>query len=343
MRAVGLSNRWIGRATLLGLTTWGLACGETSTQPTIDSIVIQAAKSTSEGSGDPEVMKVDPPDAPQDTRLVLTVTGSGFDKTAKVEMLLNEESTDDITTNSTKFVNSKRLRADITIAANAAVKKFDVAVTVTAANRRKRGIGIELFEVTDTTQECQIGFDLTLDDSKPVRSDGGDQYQDAIDKVQVSTGSGPGFRFDTNGNQKLQGRNDTRLVTLDFTGTAGEGLTDPNVPTGIDFRFDIQPSANSDEGLNLCALDINNGVGTVSAKIRFAVPGTKEGYRLRYGGITSTGNDCGALGVEEIKVTRKGETTWELVSGPTACLLPDRGEIMAVIAMPIAFTITAQP
>ena len=195
----------------------------------------------------------------------------------------------------------------------------------------------------DTTQECQIGFDLTLDDTQPVRSDGGDQYQDAIDKVQVSTGSGPGFRFDTNGNQKLQGRNDTRLVTLDFTGTAGEGLTDPNVPTGIDFRFDIQPSANSDEGLNLCALDINNGVGTVSAKIRFAVPGTKEGYRLRYGGITSTGNDCGALGVEEIKVTRKGETTWELVSGPTACLLPDRGEIMAVIAMPIAFTITAQP
>ena len=199
----------------------------------------------------------------------------------------------------------------------------------------------------DTTQECQIGFDLTLDDSQPVRSDGGDQYQDAIDKVQVSTGSGPGFRFDTNGNQKLQGRNDTRLVTLVFPSLDVEGepftFAGQSVTRGIDLRFDIQPSANSDEGLNLCALDINNGVGTVSAKIRFAVPGTKEGYRLRYGGITSTGKNCGRLGVEEIKVTRKGETTWELVSGPTACLLPDRGEIMAVIAMPIAFTITAQP
>jgi len=146
MRAVGLSNRWIGRATLLGLTTWGLACGETSTQPTIDSIVIQAARGGGGSGPKVKVNSTDPTGAPQDTRLDVTVFGSGFDMTSQVEFLLNRKSTNDIKTNSTKLVDENEVLADITIAADAVVDLFDVKVT--AAGGRKRGIGIELFEVS---------------------------------------------------------------------------------------------------------------------------------------------------------------------------------------------------
>lgn len=329
----------------MGLAAWGLACGETSTQPTIDSIVIQAAQG--DGGSGPKVNSTLPTGAPQGTeQLKVMVFGSGFDETSTVEFLLNRKSTNDIKTNSTKFVNDNEVVADITIAAGAAVDLFDVEVTLAATGGgRKRGIGIELFEVTGTTQECQIGFNLTFVDTKystsPVQSDIIDMigtYENGVDKVQVGTGSGPGFRFDTNGNQKLEGKNDKRLVTLNFPSHDVENelftFAGQNVARGIDLRFD-----KSDGGLNLCAL---NGPPTVPMTLRFAVPDTKDGYILRYGGTTVTGVDCG---VDEVTVTRTGTepAEWVLASGPTACLLPTHGAIMAVVAMPFAFTITAQP
>lgn len=152
MRAQHLLNHpslWIRAVILLGVAAWALACGEHSTQPTIDGISIRAAKGGNGGgkggNGDVTVKDTDPPGAPQGTRLVVKVTGSGFDETSELEMLLNEQTTDDITTNSTGFVSSREVQADITIAADAAVDLFDVEVT--AAGGGRRGIGIELFEV----------------------------------------------------------------------------------------------------------------------------------------------------------------------------------------------------
>ena len=211
----------------------------------------------------------------------------------------------------------------------------------------------------DKTQDCQIRFDLTLGTltDPVVRSDNGELYKDGLDRVSVHTGSGDGFRFDTNGgSQKLEKNNDIRRVTLDFTGTGPEHDTNFKslmkkvdgvpIPKGIDLRF------TKDKGglkLDLCALDVYES-GTVSVALTFL---DLEGsvWTLRYGGVR-LGIDCGA----EVRVTRTNDDTWQLASGPTACLnkgypgqpeetacLPGQPkEPTCVVDMPIAFTIVAQ-
>ena len=198
----------------------------------------------------------------------------------------------------------------------------------------------------DKTQDCQIQFDLTLGTLLPVRSDNGD-YKDGLDRVSVHTGSGDGFRFDTNGgSQKVEKNNDIRRVTLDFTDTEFESLMarddsgDP-IPKGIDLRFTKDKVGLK---LDLCALDVYES-GTVSVALTFL---DLEGsvWALRYGGVSSSGNDCGAKKVDEVTVTRTEEGIWQLASGPTACLnkgYPGQPEEPTfVVAMPIAFTIVAQ-
>ena len=370
MTASHLSNRWLPAALPLAVCIWALACGEPPTEPRIDGIAIVAAKGGNGNGGnggkdDVTVRGTDPPGAPQDTRLVVKVTGSGFDETSKVAMLLDEQATDDITTNSTTFVSSREVNADITIAPDAAVDLFDVEVT--AFGGRRRGIGIELFEVTAKSQECQLGFDLTFDDSNPVRSDDGSgMYTNGVDKVAVFTGSGDGFRFDTNGDQKVEWKTDIRRVTLDFTGTVdkdGNSLErlmetdaagDP-VPKGIDLRF--KQGAVHTDGLNLCALD-HEGIsgptsGTVAVGIAFidsSDPDFKIGEgnnaRLSYGDIGGPNVDVDCSIVDEVKVTRTAVDTWELESTDDACLVlggPLERVFAGEVPMPFKFTIVAQP
>ena len=216
-------------------------------------------------------------------------------------------------------------------------------------------------------QECQLGFDLTFDDSNPVRSDDGSgMYTNGVDKVAVFTGSGDGFRFDTNGDQKVEWKTDIRRVTLDFTGTVdkdGNSLErlmetdaagDP-VPKGIDLRF--KQGAVHTDGLNLCALD-HEGIsgptsGTVAVGIAFidsSDPDFKIGEgnnaRLSYGDIGGPNVDVDCSIVDEVKVTRTAVDTWELESTDDACLVlggPLERVFAGEVPMPFKFTIVAQP
>ena len=97
-----------------------------------------------DGNGDPTVDSVEPESATQDTTLDITVSGSGFDEGSTVELERNDDVAEGITTNSTTFINKRRVVANITIAADAELGKYDVAVTT---SRGRKGIGIELFEL----------------------------------------------------------------------------------------------------------------------------------------------------------------------------------------------------
>jgi len=96
-------------------------------------------------SGNPVVTSTDPTSAPQDTTLNVTVSGSDFDRGSRVDLVLDGVPTDKVQTNSTTFLNSKKLIANISIAVDAVPDRYDVLVTT---SKDKRGIGIELFEVT---------------------------------------------------------------------------------------------------------------------------------------------------------------------------------------------------
>ena len=156
------SGRVAIRAPVLALAVavaafWSTACS--SDAPTsVEGVDIRAAKGGGGGkpggggggSGDPIVKSADPASAPRDITLDVRVLGSGFDDGSVARFLLNGVALPDVATNSTRFASSKELVANITIAADATTDFYDVEVTTT---RGKRGVGIELFEVTVTPIE----------------------------------------------------------------------------------------------------------------------------------------------------------------------------------------------
>jgi len=85
------------------------------------------------------------------------VLGSGFDQGSRAVWALNGDTTlatTKIRTNTTSFVSSTEVLANITIGTDAALDLFDVAV-VTASG--KKGIGIELFAVTLQILDMGLG------------------------------------------------------------------------------------------------------------------------------------------------------------------------------------------
>ncbi len=97
-----------------------LACSDQ--QPTDVPDSISMAKG---GRGpDPVVDAADPPEAPQNTTLDVRVLGANFDNGSKVRFLLGGKPTKNIGTNSTQFVSTEELVANITIALDAATARL---------------------------------------------------------------------------------------------------------------------------------------------------------------------------------------------------------------------------
>jgi probable HAF family extracellular repeat protein len=128
------------RVALVGLT--GCGSGELPSAPDL---------ARGGGSGKlvgPAVTATLPNAAPRGTTLDVRIAGSGFDAGSRAVWALNRDTTfarTRIRTNSTTFVSSTELVANITIEADASVDLHDVVV-VTAGG--KKGIGLELFAVT---------------------------------------------------------------------------------------------------------------------------------------------------------------------------------------------------
>lgn len=90
------------------------------------------------------VSATNPDSATQDTTLEVTVSGSGFDQGSVAEWAIAGVPSAKVHTNATMYVSSKRLIANITIAADADTGLYDVIVT---ASTGKKGIGSELFAI----------------------------------------------------------------------------------------------------------------------------------------------------------------------------------------------------
>jgi hypothetical protein len=110
--------------------------------------------------GQVQVTAADPPSAAQGTiNLNVRVTGKGFKNGAKAKWLVTGTSDPGgVTVNSTTFVSSSEVTANITVADDAAIANFDIQV----ANPDGRGgKGTELFAVTAKGAPTSCGTDVT--------------------------------------------------------------------------------------------------------------------------------------------------------------------------------------
>lgn len=103
------------------------------------------ALARSPGGNGPTVKSTTPDSATVDTTLNVRVIGSGYDQGSRADWAFKGVVSDKIVTNSTQFVSSTELVANITIARDANLGSHDVIVTTSSG---KGGIGTELFLVT---------------------------------------------------------------------------------------------------------------------------------------------------------------------------------------------------
>ena len=155
-------HRSIPSYSVLAAVAATLACaGDPQTAPDF-------AKGPPPPAADPTVTAVEPAMAPQDTTLDVRVTGSGFDRGSRVEFAINGVVEPKLHVNATTYRKSSELTANVTVAVDAPLLSYDVVVTT---SRGKKGIGAEMFLVTETNPTLTWAFPLD-GGGLAVRSDG---------------------------------------------------------------------------------------------------------------------------------------------------------------------------
>ena len=146
----------VGAVLLLPLLTLSSCTPDSPTSPANPGVEEARAPTAA-----PTVTSTDPKAGARNTTINVRVLGSGYDRGSRAVWALNGDTTlatTKVKTNSTRYVSSKELLANITIAADATVDQYDV-VAITAAG--KKGIGIELFAVTIEVVDLGAGDNST--------------------------------------------------------------------------------------------------------------------------------------------------------------------------------------
>ena len=131
------SQVWFRLAALLSFFAGFSAC--TDRAPTEVGLRASSNSSTSV-----TVTSAAPNSTLQDTTLNVHVFGSGFDRGSKAQWAQSGVVSPDVTTNSTQYVSSTELAANITVAVTASPGSYDILVTTSHGTK---GIGTELFTI----------------------------------------------------------------------------------------------------------------------------------------------------------------------------------------------------
>jgi alpha-tubulin suppressor-like RCC1 family protein len=135
------SARPVFKLVSVALAAWFVGCTDpTGSRSTAELTGVASASSTSTVT----VTSTMPSAAPRDTTLNVQVNGSGFGKGAIASFQRNGIVDSLVRVNSTKFVKSTQVVANLTIAATADTGLYDVAVSNLSGTK---GIGTELFAV----------------------------------------------------------------------------------------------------------------------------------------------------------------------------------------------------
>jgi probable HAF family extracellular repeat protein len=143
----------VARMAALAALTVASACADPGPTESTDLSTHFGKGSTTSG---PSVNSTSPNTSVRGVTLDVRILGSGFDAGSKAQWAIKGVPAPKVTTNSTRFVSSRELVANITIAADADPTLYDVIVTAAAG---KPGIGTESFEVTvDQTDLGNLGI-----------------------------------------------------------------------------------------------------------------------------------------------------------------------------------------
>jgi len=266
-----------------------------------------------------------PDSATQDTTLDVTISGSGFAAGAAAVWGQGGVPASGVRTNSTRFVSSRKLVANITIAVDAATGLYDVIVTNLGG---KKGIGTELFAVKRKATDTPIVAAYRDAPSDGVRSDGL-PYIDGVDGVSALILAIGNYRTTA-----LNGES-TRLFCFAFHGqNLGGALPDAFCDHGY------QTTADPDVAGGWLLLAPGTSM-TTQSQVTWVMGGFN--WFLRFGW------DCSQNKVPATRavVTRSADGgTWTLESASGNALLcrsavkgkPDT-EFVAAVTMPFAVTV----
>ena len=134
-----------------------LAC--TQDLPTgANDLTVSAAKGAGGGTKTttgPTVSSASPNLAKRSTTLDVRILGSGFDRSMTARWGIDSVVTADVVVNSTRYVSTTELVANITVTSNAQLTSYDIIITSTKTG--KPGIGTEMFEVVETLPLTSLG------------------------------------------------------------------------------------------------------------------------------------------------------------------------------------------
>ena len=258
------------------------------------------------------VANTDPNMAVQGTiNLDVTINGSGYKHGAKAHWFVTGTTNPGgVTVNSTSYVSSSQLTANITVAVDAAISGFDVQV----ANADGRtGVGIDAFTITEGHCSVTTPAGFTLVDTLNKIVDGAPQYTRFAQALRMRA-------WTVNGRKVLVVAVGNFMSTLEFffldpaTGqildntvigsTSGQVQPHLSLPAPANTRFLVAGDVNGDGVPDFLAADyvsstVRAWVGSVNSGILNyqAIPLTNPeglenfGYSMAMGDLDSDGSD----------------------------------------------------
>ncbi|MEO7502076.1 MAG: hypothetical protein ABIW94_05530 [Gemmatimonadaceae bacterium] len=315
--AVQLATRWVFASSSVLL----LACvsePSSSVSPTLDAAL--SARATNEVV----VSAAAPDSASRDTTLDVTISGSGFASGAAAKWALaGVTDPAQVRTNSTRYVNSRTLVANITISATATTGKWDIMVT----SGSKGGIGTELFTVKVTGQappEPTSTFLMSNSASHLLRGDGlylegatsgysgMSRYRDSECGVQSLIYANPGSRGDAvMGSAEVISRqcpSYPRGIRLTFALINGDGSTTSDGSEAVRTFMNVQVLQKAAAYGNP-AVYVPVGATELRDMIFNDGSGPKYGKcaGLRFRPVLADGTVTGS---DQVRVTRTASDTW---------------------------------
>lgn len=167
------------RTLAFALIATAFACEKVADTSSIISPDVNSADART--SGGVSIGSVVPAQGPRDTTLDVQINGSGFDNTSQATLPLHGVVDPRVHVNSTRYVKSTQVVANVTISADAVLDSYDVVVALASG---KKGIGTEAFVVVLKAETLAGGYH--------VRAIGptGDAVGDAVNPNPTSTCSG---------------------------------------------------------------------------------------------------------------------------------------------------------
>ena len=278
------------------------------------------------------VTAASPDSAGRDTTLSIAVAGTGFDNGSTVQFARGGIVDPKLHVNGVAFVSGSKLNANVTIAVDAALGSYDVAVTTSTG---KKGVGSELFAVVMTNATATWTIPLA-DAGLALRSD--HKSSDGTNSVYangVCTVSGTLYAGGT-GDVTIQtsvtkGKSCGRAFTLLY-------------PDGVTETVAAFANLASLEGAG-STIPVGS---TVRRHMNFA-PGSPNGSpgsnQSRCGGLYfGVGRLGNGVGSDSLLVTRVDGRTWHVYSDLAVYAdgVHDRvlcGSTNTLYAMPVDFTV----